>query len=170
VSLARSKYYFKPKKDNTANILILEKIKSVAEEFPSYGYRRITAALRRDDIIINHKRAYRIMRDNSICCSVRRCYRHTTNSNHNLVKFPNIIKNLLPKRLNHIWHADINYIRFSLSFAYLAAIIDGLSRKAVGYAIGKTLSASLTISALLDAIGKRDIKSSLIHHSDQGCQ
>ena len=110
------------------------------------------------------------MKDNSICCSARRYYRHTTNSNHDLVKFPNLIKNLLPKRLNHVWHADINYIRFSLSFACLAAIIDGLSRKAVGYAIGKTLSPALTILALADAIGKRDIKSSLIHHSDQGCR
>ena len=76
----------------------------------------------------------------------------------------------MPACLNQIWHADITYVRFGASFAYLAAIIDGLSRKAVGYAIDKTLSASLTISALLDAITKRNTIGGLIHHSDQGFQ
>ena len=92
------------------------------------------------------------MKSNNICCSVRRSYKHTTNSNHNLAKYPNLIKNLVPAGLNHVWHADITYIRFGASFAYLAAIIDGLSRKTIGYAIGKTLCAGLTIAALLDAL------------------
>ena len=153
MSLPRSKYYYKPKKDTSKDTFILEKIEGIATAFPSYGYRRVTAALRREGLAVNHKRVYRIMRANGICCSIRRAYKHTTNSNHNLAKYPNLIKNLVPLRLNHIWHADITYIRFEVSFAYLAAIIDGLSRKAVGYAIGKTLCAGLTIAALLDAIG-----------------
>lgn len=64
---------------------------------------------------------------------------------------------------------DITYIRLALCFVYLTAIIDGFSRKVVGYGLGKTLSSALTIAALLDAIKSRDI-SSLIHHSDQGYQ
>jgi len=169
VSLPRSKYYYKPKKDNLGDIFILEKIEGIATAFPSYGYRRVTAALKRGGMSVNHKKVYRIMAQNGICCSIRRAYKHTTNSNHNLAKYPNLIKNLVPVRLNHVWHADITYIRFAVSFAYLAAIIDGLSGKAVGYAIGKTLCAGLTIAALLDAIGQRNTDS-LIHHSDQGFQ
>ena len=109
------------------------------------------------------------MAQNGICCSIRRAYKHTTNSNHDLAKYPNLVKNLVPVRLNQVWHADITYIRFAASFAYLAAIIDGLSRKAIGYAIGKTLSPALTISALKDAITKRN-NGGVIHHSDQGFQ
>ena len=169
MNLPRSKYYYKPKKDNLGDAFILEKIMHIATAFPSYGYRRVTAALRREGLAVNHKRVYRIMRANGICCSIRRAYKHTTNSNHSLAKYPNLIKNLVPLRLNQIWHADITYIRFAASFAYLAAIIDGLSRKAVGYAIGKTLCAGLTVAALLDAIGQRNTDS-LIHHSDQGFQ
>ena len=169
MSLSRSKHYYKSKKDTKKDIAILEAIKSIALDFPSYGYRRITAALRRKGMIVNHKKVYKIMQANGICCSIRRSYRHTTNSNHGFAKYPNLVKNLLPVRLNQVWHADITYIRFSSSFAYLAAIIDGLSRKAVGYAIGKTLSPSLTISALKDAIGSRNT-AGLIHHSDQGFQ
>jgi putative transposase len=169
VNISRSKHYYKSKKDKQKDLVILDKIKAVAEDFPSYGYRRITASLKRQGIVVNHKKVYRIMRTNGICCSIRRSYRHTTNSNHNFAKYPNLVKNLTPVRLNQVWHADITYIRFSSSFAYLAAIIDGLSRKAVGYAIGKTLSPALTICALKDAIGSRDT-GDLIHHSDQGFQ
>ena len=84
-------------------------------------------------------------------------------------RYPNLVKNLVPTRLNQLWYAVIIYIRFEASFAYLAAIIDGLSRKAIVYAIGKTLSPALTISALKDAIKSR-ATSGLIHHSDQGFQ
>jgi putative transposase len=165
----RSKHYYKPKKDSHKDLGILDKIAGIALNFPSYGYRRITAHLRREGTVVNHKKVYRIMRDNGICCSIRRSYKHTTNSNHGLAKYPNLVKNLMPLGLNHIWHADITYIRFAQSFAYLAAIIDGYSRKVIGYAIGKTLSPALTISALKVAMGKRNTVG-LIHHSDQGFQ
>jgi len=165
----RSKYYYKPKKDKQKDDFILDKIKGIATAFPSYSYRRITAALRREDMVVNHKRVYRIMRQNGICCSIRRAYKHTTNSSHDLAKYPNLVKNLIPSRPDQVWHADITYIRFEIPFAYLAAIIDGFSRKVIGYAIGKTLSPSLTIAALKDAINVRDT-TNLIHHSDQGFQ
>ncbi|MQY74246.1 MAG: IS3 family transposase [Clostridia bacterium] len=169
VSLSRPKYYYKPKKDKLGDIFILEKIKDIAISFPSYGYRRITAALRREDVLINHKKVYRIMCKNGICCSIRRNFKATTNSNHDLAKYPNLVRNLITSRLDEVWHADITYIRFEASFAYLAAIIDGYSRKVVGYALGKTLSSALTIAALKDAIKARNTED-FIHHSDQGFQ
>ena len=76
----------------------------------------------------------------------------------------------MPLRVNEIWHADITYIRLRASFAYLAALIDGYSRKVVGYALGRTLSAELTVQALLDALSNRNIGGELTHHSDQGVQ
>ena len=169
MSIPRSKYYYKPKKDSRKDLGILDNITGIALDFPSYGYRRITAHLKREGIVVNHKRVYRIMKANGICCSIRRPYKHTTNSNHGLAKYPNLVKKLVPVRLNQVWHADITYIRFAQSFAYLAAIIDGYSRKVIGYAIGKTLSPALTMSALKDAITKRGT-GGVIHHSDQGFQ
>jgi putative transposase len=169
VNIPRSKHYYKSKKDKHKDLAVLKAIKDIALDFPSYGYRRITAALMRDDMIVNHKKVLRIMRENGILCSIRRSYKHTTNSKHDLVKYPNLVKSLIPSRPNQLWHADITYIRLEASFAYLAAIIDGFSRKVIGYAIGKTLSPALTISALKDAISKRNTDS-VIHHSDQGFQ
>ncbi|MCG2791136.1 MAG: IS3 family transposase [Actinomycetia bacterium] len=166
----RSSFYYKPAGTNGYDANIADKINEIALEFPSYGYRRVTAALAREDMIVNHKKVYRIMKSENILCKIRRSFRKTTNSNHNFVKYPNLIKGIIPLRVNEIWHADITYIRLRASFAYLAALIDGLSRKVVGYALGRTLCAELTVQALLDALSNRNISGELTHHSDQGIQ
>ena len=168
-STSRSGYYYKSKKNIDKDKELLDKIRTIATEFPCYGYRRITAELRRRGITVNRKRVHRIMAQNGILCTIRRKYRVTTNPRHSLVKYPNLIKNLIPVRPDELWHSDITYIRLEAGFAYLAAIIDGFSRKVVGYALGRTLSPKLTIAALVDAISSRDTKD-LIHHSDQGYQ
>ncbi len=148
---SRSGYYYKSKANKDKDNELLDKIRTIATEFPCYGYRRITAELRRRGTMVNHKRVHRIMAQNGILCTIRRKYSVTTNSKHSLVKYPNLIKNIIPVRPDELWHSDITYIRLGTSFAYLAAIIDGFSRKVVGYALGLTLSPKLTIAALADA-------------------
>lgn len=166
----RSSFYYKPAGNRISDTDLADKINEIALEFPSYGYRRITAAIRREDIVVNHKKVYRIMKSENILCRIRRSFKKTTNSSHCLVRYPNLIKGIIPLRVNEIWHADITYIRLKSSFAYLAALIDGLSRKVVGYAPGRTLCAELTVQALLDALSNRNIGGELTHHSDQGIQ
>ncbi|MCJ7473004.1 MAG: IS3 family transposase, partial [Actinobacteria bacterium] len=97
------------------------------------GYRRVTAQLRRNGIMVNRKRIHRIMAQNGLLCTIRRKYRVTTNSNHSLVKYPNLVRNLIPARTDELWHSDITYIRLEAGFSYLAAIIDGFSRKVAGH-------------------------------------
>jgi hypothetical protein len=80
VNIPRLKHCYKPKKDKYKDLGILGKIAGIALDFLSYGYRGITAHLRREGIITNHKKVYRIMRVNGICCSIRRSYKHITNS------------------------------------------------------------------------------------------
>jgi len=166
----RSSFYYKSQANIVSDTDLADKINAVALEFPFYGYRRITAALRKEDMIVNHKKVYRIMKSENILCSIRKSFKKTTNSNHSFVKYPNLIKEIVPERVNEIWHADITYIRLRASFAYLAALIDGYSRKVVGYALGRTLNAELTVQALLDALSNRNITSDITHHSDQGVQ
>ena len=107
------------------------------------------------------------MRSHNLLVSPRRAYKANTNSNHSMTKYPNLIKNLVLTRTDMVWNADITYIRIATGFVYLAALIDGFSRKIVGYGLGKSLSPVLTIKALLDAISKRDV-SDLIHHLRPG--
>ena len=169
MGISKSAYYYKPKVRSKFNLFLADRINEIATEFASYGYRRITAQLKRDGFHVNHKRILRIMKSQNLLVSPRRAYKATTNSNHDLVKYPNLIKNLVLTRTDMVWNADITYIRIATGFVYLAALIDGFSRKIVGYGLGRSLSPTLTITALKDAISKRDV-SDLIHHSDQGLQ
>jgi len=169
VGICRSTYYYKPKGARPLDVDLADRIEKIALDYPSYGYRRITAELHRQGLKVNHKRVLRLMRDKNLLCRARKAFKATTNSSHSLKKYPNLIEDLVPYRTDQLWHADITYIRIATSFVYLAALIDGFSRKVVGYGLGRTLSADLALAALLDAISKRNI-GSLIHHSDQGIQ
>ena len=168
MGIKRSTYYYKPK-GKSSDMDIAEKIEEIVLNFPSYGYRRVTAQLHRDDIKVNHKRVLRLMRDKNLLCRARKVFKATTNSAHSLRKYPNLIKDFVPYKTDQLWHADITYIRIATSFVYLAALIDGFSRKVIGYGLGRTLSADLAMAALTDAISKRNTDS-LIHHSDRGIQ
>lgn len=172
MGIPRSTYY-DPKKENMARkqqeAFLQNKIQEIAYQHPYYGYRRITAQLRRDNIIINHKRVLRIMRQLGIQAKIKRRYITTTNSRHNQPIYPNLIKEKIVTGINQVWCSDITYIRILTGFVYLAIIIDIYSRRIVGYAIGKILSPELTLAALKMALANRKIDH-LIHHSDQGVQ
>ena len=168
MGIARSTYYYKPKR-KPSDMELATKIEDIALDYPYYGYRRITAELCRQGLKVNHKRVLRLMRDKNLLCRVVRSFKATTDSSHGLRKYPNLIYDMLPCRIDELWHADITYIRIATSFVYLAAIVDGFSRKVIGYGLGRTLSSDLAIAALKDAISKRNT-SDLIHHSDQGIQ
>ncbi len=72
--------------------------------------------------------------------------------------------------INQLWVADITYIRLRTEFVYLAVVLDAWSRKVVGWALGRSLAAQLTVSALEQAIAERQPPPGLVHHSDRGIQ
>lgn len=174
LNLAPSSYYYKAKEPSIfvqkQEADLRNHIEEIACEFTRYGYRRITAQLRREGYLVNHKKVLRIMRQDSLLCVVRRKWIRTTNSDHPYPRFPNLVKDLVISSLNQVWFADITYIRILTAFVYLAVIIDDLSRKAIGYAISKSLDAKLALSALKMAIALRQPQPGCIHHSDQGVQ
>ena len=55
-------------------------IQRIALEFPSYGWPRMTAELRRRGWAVNHKRVYRLMRQDNLLCLRRRKFVVTTDS------------------------------------------------------------------------------------------
>jgi putative transposase len=172
MGISRSAYYYRPKKNlkkAKRDADIADAIEEVATEFPSYGYRRITAALKRRDMAVNHKKVLKMMKEMGIQCRKRRRFVSTTDSRHNLRVYPNLAKDLILDRTDKLWCADITYIRILTGFIYLAALIDAFSRYIVGYAIGRTLAAKLPLEALKMAIGSRNTED-LVHHSDKGIQ
>jgi putative transposase len=135
-----------------------------------YGYRRITAELRRRGMIVNHKRVVRIMREDNLLGMQPQAFVVTTDSNHDLEVYLNLASRMKLTGINQLWVADITYIRLKTEFVYLAVILDGYSRKVVGWALARTLATRLPIAALENAIGERQPRPGLVHHSDRGVQ
>jgi putative transposase len=142
----------------------------VVEHRRRYGYRRITAELRRQGMLINRKRVARIMREDNLLAVQPRAFVVTTDSDHELEVYLNLARRMKLTGINQLWVADITYIRLQREFVYLAVILDAFSRKVVGWALDRTLAARLPIAALEKAIAERKPPPGLVHHSDRGVQ
>ena len=155
-----------------ADNYVMESIQEIALEFAKYGYRRMTKQLHRQGQQVNHKKVYRIMKENNLLVRRKKFRPITTQSSHGLRVYPNLAKDLVVTKLNQLWVSDITYIYLPLGFAYLAAILDIFSRKCIGWCLGINIDAQLTLDALNMAITSRQHLgfSGMIHHSDRGVQ
>jgi hypothetical protein len=95
MGIARSTFYDAPASaaDDTE---ILAKIAVICDEFESYGYRRVGAALRHQGIIVNSKKVRRLMRENGLQPKRRRRFIVTTHSDHDSPIFPNLVRDMTP--------------------------------------------------------------------------
>lgn len=142
----------------------------VLEHRRRYGYRRVTRELRRRGWLVNHKRVARLMSQDNLLAVQPRSWVSTTQSGHDLEVYMNLAGRMKLTAINQLWVADITYIRLAAEFVYLAVVLDAYSRKVVGWALERTLAASLPAAALAQAIAQRQPPPGLVHHSDRGLQ
>ncbi|MGC2110835.1 MAG: IS3 family transposase [Candidatus Korobacteraceae bacterium] len=135
-----------------------------------YGYRRVTAELRRRGMMVNRKRVARIMREDNLLALQPKRFVRTTDSDHALDIYVNLARRMTLSGIDQLWIADITYIRLKAEFVYLALILDGFSRKVVGWKLDRTLASRLATEALETAIETRRPLPGLVHHSDRGIQ
>ena len=145
-------------------------VRRVAREMPAYGCRRVTIHLRREGLEVGRERVRRLMREEGLTVRPKRRWVRTTQSDHGLKVWPNLAKAFTPTGVNQLWVADLTYIAMARGFVYLAAILDAFSRRCIGWSLGRTLEAVLTIEALEMALHRRKVEPGLIHHSDRGVQ
>jgi len=167
LGLSRSAYYYQAiEKDESELEAAIEEI---AGQYPTYGTRRITQELRREShgIVVNRKRVHRIMAQKELLIRKKKPKYGTTDSQHALQRYPNLVKDLDIMHPEQVWVSDITYIRLQNEFVYLAVIMDVFTRAIRGWCLGRTIDQELTLTALRAAL---DTHTPKYHHSDQGLQ
>lgn len=168
LKVARSTVYYEPQ-TKPEDAMFLEAIERLLMRWPFYGYRRVTAQLKREHFPIGERRVRRLLKEIGHSRSVGRVHVTTTDSKHNLPRYPNLVKNLTVTRPNQVWVADITYIRLGRRFMYLAVVLDAFTRALRGWHLSHSLEArDLTSAALKMALANHPAPD--IHHSDQGKQ
>lgn len=161
----RSSYYYEAIKADEAPLV--EAIEQIILRFPFYGYRRLTAELGRQGWQVNAKVVRRVMKHMGLQGKVGQVKLTTTDSTHSLPRLPNLIRSVTAAYPNHVWVADLTYIRLADRFIYLAVVLDVYTRAVRGWFVAKSLSHTLSLEALKQALRKG---TPVLHHSDQGVQ
>ena len=163
--MRRSKLYYQRKARPNEDELI-DQLLDIYERHPIYGYRRMTASIRRKGIIINHKKVRKLMQ----MLNLKAIYPgpNTSARNHEEMVHPYLLKDLEINRFNQVWQTDISYIRVGNGFMYLTGIIDVYSRKVLSYRVSNSLSVVACMDVLEDATSRYG-KAEIIN-SDQGSQ
>lgn len=138
----------------------------------NYGTRRIQCKLLElYGLIISRQRIANIMKDLNLKVLMKRRYKNTTNSNHNLPIVANILnRDFYASNANEKYVGDITYIPTGEGWLYLATVIDLYSRKIVGWSMDDTMKVSLVNDALNMAILHRKPPTGLLWHTDRGSQ
>lgn len=176
--VARSSYYAYLKrtdessKREQANKVLLEKIRGLFEKNQKrYGSPRIHKALLAQGIKCSLGRVKRLMRKAGLYALSARKFKPRQERGRQLET-----RNLLlersnrPTAINQVWHSDITYVPTDEGWLYLAGVMDGFSRRLVGYAMQDNMKTDLVIQALRSAVSRRKPTKGLIHHGDKGSQ
>ena len=167
LDLPRSTYYHQ-QQEKAGDKELLAAIEQIIMKRPYYGYRRVTQQLKRKGDVVGETRVRRLLKDLEHSCQVGKARISTTDSRHDLPRYPNLIKEMESTHINQVWVADITYIRLGRQFIYLAVILDAYSRGIRGWHLSHSLDKQLTMAALQMALASHPAPE--IHHSDQGGQ
>lgn len=171
--VSRAGYYrsWQAQEPDREEMELRDQIQRIALAHRRYGYRRVTAELRRQGRVVNHKRVARLMRlDNLLALRSKKFRPPTTDSKHSLHVYLNLAARLEVSGPNQLWIADITYVQLKGEFVYLAVVLDAWSRKILGWQLSRSLQSELAVQALRQALEARQPPAGLVHHSDRGIQ
>jgi len=135
----------------------------------SYGRPKMTQELKDVGVDVGHRRAGRLMRENTIVFERMRKFKAMTDSAHRFNIAPNMLdRGFTADRPNQKWAGDISYIWTREGSLYLAVNLDLLSRRVIGGAVSNRMKRDQAIRSLKMAIAFRSPPKGCIHHSGRG--
>src|SRR3954469_23724168 len=137
----------------------------------TYGCRRVTAALNRQDIACSVGLVADVMRELGLKACQPRAYKRTTVPGEQPVSTPDLIgRDFTAAVPGTRLVGDITYLRTDEGWLYLATVVDLATRMVVGWQTADHMRTGLIIDALAMAKKHGHIKANAVFHSARGCQ
>jgi transposase InsO family protein len=152
------------------NKMVLGRVNEIRELLPKCGTRKLHYLLKEEDIKIGRDSLFTLLRANKLLIKRKRRYVKTTDSEHSLNSYDNLLKELEITEAEEVFVSDITYIRTAEGFCYLAIVADAYTKKIMGKFISRDMQTTLVLKALVEALRNKQYNRSLIHHSDHGSQ
>ena len=160
-------YSYNSKNERVYDAVIKENIlEIIGSDGFAYGYKKINEELKDEyDLIINHKKTYRLCKELDVLRPQRKVYplRPRTLAKKDEVSAP-----------NQLWQMDIKYgyIHEMDRFFFQLSVIDVFDRTVIDYHIGLSAKAKDACAVLANAIKKRcyDSKTMPVIRTDNGTQ
>ncbi len=135
----------KPRKGRPDEAALTQAIIKLAEQYGRYGYRRITALLRRDGWHVNEKRVYRIWRREGLKVPQKQPKRGRLWLNDG-----SCIR-LRPGYRNHVWSYDFVADRTHDGRPYrMLCVIDEFTRECLAIKVERNLNSKVVLEVLAD--------------------
>lgn len=154
--------------------LLTQKITKVYDDnYKVYGAKKIWYQLKREGTKVARCTIERLMRELSIQGARRGKTKIRTTVPSDLGSRPSdlVKRDFSATGPNHLWVADLTYVRIRADWAYTAFITDAFARKIVGWKVSPSLRSEIATDALEMAIHQRPpVPGELVHHNDRGVQ
>lgn len=165
VELPRSTYYYHGQGEGAENLTLMHLLDQQYTDTPYYGVRRMTAWLRSQGYVVNHKRVARLLRTMGLETIYPKPRLSTPHPTHRV--YPYLLRGVPITRVNQVWSTDITYIRLHGGFIYLVAMMDWFSRYVLSWGGSITMDVGFCLEALDQALERAQPE---IFNSDQGAQ
>lgn len=165
LEVPRSSLYYRSRRANGQDELLMRLIDEQYTQTPFYGSRRMTAWLANQGFLVNRKRVSRLMRRMGIEAIYPK--RRLSFPDAAAKKYPYLLRDMAIDRPDQVWAADITYIRMKHGFIYLVAIMDWFSRYVLAWGVSITMDVDFCVEALGHALGTGKPE---IFNTDQGSQ
>lgn len=155
--------------------IVLQLVQRIRQELPRVGTRKLlhllTPQLISHGISIGRDALFDLLSEHKLLIRQRKRKIITTNSNHWMRKYNNLVSKIVISRPEQVWVSDITFIRMNNQWGYLSMVTDACSRKIMGYAFRNDMLAEGCVDALKMALQNRQYgEHELVHHSDRGSQ
>lgn len=156
-------------------MLVLDLVIALRRDVPGLGTRKLhlllSEPLAESGIKLGRDKLHNILQDHNLVLRQRRQAPKTTDSDHSLKKYPNLLIDRVISAPGQVWVCDITYLCVGLGFSYLSIITDAYSKLIVGYCLHPFLTTEGCLKALEMALANKwERGKELIHHSDRGSQ